>query len=34
MSHRKFYLLIIGIWISGGLALWTVVHLIDVYAFD
>jgi hypothetical protein len=34
MSHRSLYLFIIAIWITGGLALWIVIHIIDVYAFD
>ena len=34
MYHRNLYLFIIAIWIAGGLALCTVIHIIDVYAFD
>ena len=34
VSHRKFYLFIVGIMIGGGLMLWAAIHLIDAYVFD
>jgi hypothetical protein len=34
VSHRRFYLLIAGIWIGGGLMLWAAIHLMHVYVFD
>jgi hypothetical protein len=34
LIDRKFYLFLIGIWISGGLILWTLIRLIDAYVLD
>jgi hypothetical protein len=34
VSHREFYLFIVGIILGGCLMLWAAIHLIDVYVFD